>query len=281
MIIAVDAMGGDHAPEIVVKGAIKAGEQYNRDVEITLVGRRDAIVHELAKYNSTGRRFTIVNAPQVVGMDESPVAAVRSKPHSSISVMIDMLRNGKVDAAFSAGNTGAMVAAAKLRLGSLQGVDRPAIATIIPHLKGLSVLLDAGATTNCKAINLVQFAVMGFIYARDVLNIPNPRIGLLNIGEEAYKGNELTREVFPILKRKRLNFLGNIEGRDVFNGKADVIICDGFVGNVILKVSESIAFALHQIFEEEIVKRPFAKLGSVLIKPALKALMRRADYAQY
>jgi len=274
-------MGGDHAPESIIEGAVSASKEAARGTTLVLVGKEKQIKAHLSRYNSASRSIEIVNASETITMDDAPVAAVRKKTDSSIVRIIDLLKERQVEAAFSAGNTGAVVAAAKLKLRTLLGVERPALATILPNLKGLSVLVDAGANSDCKPQHLLQFAIMGHVYARNILRKNNPSIGLMNIGEEASKGNGLTREVFKLLEQKKFNFLGNIEGLDVFNGKVDVIICDGFVGNVIIKVSESVAFALQQIFKEEICKRPLAKLGSLLIKPALKALIKKTDCAEY
>jgi len=279
--IAIDAMGGDRAPESIVQGVAAASKTASNNTTLVLVGKEDQVRNCLLNDKADLNRIEVVHASEVVTMDDSPVSAIRKKTDSSITRTIDLLSENKVDAAFSAGNTGAFAAAAMLKLRSLPGVERPALASVLPNLKGLSVLIDAGANSDCRPSHLVQFAIMGSVYAREALGKENPTVGLMNIGEEATKGNELTREVFKLLEHKKLNFLGNIEGRDVFDGKADVILCDGFVGNIILKISESLAFALHKILEEEVCKRPLAAIGSLLMKPAFKALIKKADYAEY
>lgn len=281
MRIAIDAMGGDYAPKSVVEGVAAASKIATNNTQLVLVGRADEVRGLISKMDRDEDRIEVVHASEVVTMEDSPVSAIRKKTDSSIARLVDLLSEKKVDAIFSAGNTGAFAAAAKLKLKSLPGVERPALASVLPNLKGLSVLIDAGANSDCRPSHLVQFAIMGSVYAREALGRENPTVGLMNIGEEATKGNELTREVFKLLENKHLNFLGNIEGRDVFNGKADVILCDGFVGNIILKISESLAFAFHKILEEEVLKRPLAALGSLLMKPAFKALIKKADYAEY
>jgi phosphate acyltransferase len=274
-------MGGDYAPKSVVKGVAAASKIAINNTKLVLVGIEDEIHGLLSKMDRDDDRIEVVHASEVVTMVDSPVAAIRRKTDSSIARLVDLLNEKKVDGIFSAGNTGAFVAAAKLKLKSLPGVERPALASVLPNLKGLSVLIDAGANSDCRPSHLIQFAIMGSIYAREALGKENPTVGLMNIGEEATKGNELTREVFKLLENKHLNFLGNIEGRDVLNGKADVILCDGFVGNIILKISESLAFAFHKILEEEVLKRPLAALGSLLMRPAFKALIKKTDYAEY
>ncbi len=279
--IAVDAMGGDHAPENIIEGAVKALRDMPGEREILFVGDSGAIKTELSKYDTSGLPIRIVHTTQVVEMDEPPAAAIMKKPDSSIVRAMGLLRTGDADGFFSAGSTGAVTAGAWLKLKPLEGIERPALATTLPNLVGTGVLLDAGANSDCRPRHLVQFAVMGNVFARDVLGIENPRVGLMNIGEESTKGNDLTREVFTLLETKNLNFIGNVEGRNVFDGTVDVIICDGFVGNVIIKVSESLAYALDRTFRDEIMKSPIRRFGAYLVKPAFRRLRKKVDYAEY
>jgi len=279
--IAVDAMGGDYAPRNIIEGAIETLRAAPEEREIVFVGDSQAIKKELSKCNASGLPTTIVHASQVVEMHDPPAASVLKKPDSSIAKAMDLLRDQKVDAVFSAGSTGAVTAAACLKLKPLEGIERPALATTLPNLTGTGVLLDAGANSDCRPNHLVQFAVMGHVFACDVLGIENPRVGLMNIGEESTKGNDLTREVFKLLETKNLNFIGNIEGRNVFDGTVDVIVCDGFVGNVIIKVSESLAYTLDKTFRDEIMKSPIRRLGAFLVKPAFRKLRKKVDYAEY
>ncbi len=279
--IAVDAMGGDHAPRNIVQGVVEASLRAPVGQDVFLVGRSEAIQAELSRFDTRGLSINVVHASQMVDMEDPPTASVIQKPDSSISRAIELLQNGKVDAVFSAGSTGAVAAAACLKLKRLEGIERPALATTIPTLVGTGVLLDAGANTDCRPRHLMQFAVMGNIFARQVLGIAEPRVGLMNIGEESTKGNDLTRQVFKLLATKNLNFIGNIEGRNVFDGTVDVIVCDGFVGNVIIKVSESLAYALDRTFRDEIMRSPIRRLGALLVKPAFRRLRKKVDYAEY
>jgi len=279
--IAVDAMGGDHAPRNIVQGAIQAAREDPQQREILLVGRSQAVEAELSECDVRGLTVRVVHAGEGVEMEDPPTASVLKKPGSSIARAMDLLRDGEVDAIFSAGSTGAVTAAACLKLKRLDGIERPALATTLPNLIGTGVLLDAGANTDCRPRHLMQFAIMGNIFATQVLGIQNPRVGLMNIGEESTKGNDLTREVFKLLATKNLNFIGNIEGRNVFDGTVDVIVCDGFVGNVIIKVSESLAYALDRTFRDEIMRSPIRRLGAFLVKPAFRRLRKKVDYAEY
>jgi glycerol-3-phosphate acyltransferase PlsX len=277
--IAIDAMGGDHAPAHPVAGAILAARELK--VPIVLVGRQSDIEAELKHHHASGLPITIRHADEVVGMEESPVNAFRRKKDSSIHVGATMLKEGEVQAFLSAGNTGAVMTTVKVLCGVLEGVERPALCAVVPNLHGPSVWLDVGANVDCRPIHLAQFAVMGHLYAREVLAIPSPRVGLMSVGEEAGKGNDVTREAFRILKETRLNFIGNVEGRDIFSGKADVIVCDGFIGNVSLKAVESAAEALLHFMKDEIGKSTMAKIGYLLARPAFRAFRRKVDYAEY
>jgi glycerol-3-phosphate acyltransferase PlsX len=246
MKIAVDAMGGDNAPEVVVEGAIMAAREFN--VEICLVGIEQAVRQELKKHSTNGLKLEVVPAAEVVGMDEAPLSVIRRKRNSSLFKAAQLIKSDDAQAMISAGNTGAAMACAKLTLGSLKGVERPAIATLLPSLKGHSILLDVGANVDCKPFHLLQFAIMGQIYAQDVMGIAEPKVGLLNIGHEPGKGNELTKQAFELLSQLPINFIGNVEGKQIFNGEADVIVCDGFVGNVGLKISEAVSDTLIILF---------------------------------
>ena len=278
--VAVDAMGGDYAPHAVVSGAVQAAKDY--DVGIILVGIEQTIRAELKRfYFAKSLPIEIQHASQVVDMLDSPSTVFRRKRESSIRVANDLVRNGEAVAVISAGNTGAAMATSLFVLGSLEGVERPAISVFMPTVKGMCIILDAGANVDCKPSHLLQFGIMGEVFAKYVLKNPIPRVGLLSIGEEETKGNELTREAFKLLNETSLNFIGNVEGRDVMTGKADVIVCDGFIGNVVLKISEAVAEAIGIIIRENIGENLVRKLGYAMMKPAFRALKRRVDYAEY
>jgi glycerol-3-phosphate acyltransferase PlsX len=279
MKIAVDAMGGDHAPEEIVKGAIKGALAFP-ELEVILVGQRDRI-EEFLPQSGRPKNLLIEEATEIVEMDDHPAQAVRKKKDSSIVVATRMVKEGKADALVSAGSTGAQMAAALLGLGRIKGIDRPAIATIIPTLEGGKLVLDVGANPDAKPDHLVQYAMMGSIYAERIMKIKNPKVGLLNIGTEESKGNELTQATYQLLKNVPLNFSGNIEGRDVPYGRADVVVCEGFVGNVFLKTTEGLAGALFQLIKEKITATPVRKLGALAIKPGLKEIAKIMDYAEY
>ncbi|UCH80137.1 MAG: phosphate acyltransferase PlsX [Nitrospiraceae bacterium] len=280
MRIALDAMGGDYAPATTVKGAIDALSE-NNDVSVVLVGNEASIQAEIRKSNYSGSQITIKHASQVVGMDESPLTAIRRKKDSSVSVAIDLVKRGEADAIVSAGNSGVVMATALFVLGKLKGVERPAIAAVMPSLRDHFVLIDAGANVDCKPVHLHQFAVMGKAYARNIFNIENPKIGLLGIGEEDAKGNELTKESFKLLKSSDMNFIGNIEGKDVFEGEADVVVCDGFVGNIALKIAEGLAETMAKMLKREIMDRSTGKVGAFFLKDALKSFKKKTDYSEY
>lgn len=277
MRIALDAMGGDNAPQATVRGAIEAIEAFG--LEIILVGDKDRIHGELGAEDVQG--VTIRHASEVVGMDESPAMALRRKKDSSIRVAVDLVKNGEADAVVSAGNTGAAMATAFFVLGMAEGVDRPGIATVMPSVREPFVLIDAGATVDCKPLHLLQFAVMGDIYASMVLGRNKPRVGLLSIGEEAGKGNELTREVFKLLETSHLNFAGNVEGKEIFSGAVDVVVCDGFTGNVSLKISEGLVEASVMMLREELSRSLLGKIGYVLLKAGLPGIKKKLDYSEY
>ncbi|HHW44976.1 phosphate acyltransferase PlsX [Desulfofundulus thermobenzoicus] len=277
MKIAVDAMGGDHAPGEIVQGAVEAVRECGQ--EIVLVGDREKITAILG--GKPPREIEIFHAPEAIAMGEHPAVAVRRKRQSSIVQAVKLVKEGEAQGLVSAGSTGAAMAASLLGLGRIRGIDRPAIASILPNRNGQTVLVDAGANVDCKPDNLLQFAIMGSLYAEKILGIQNPRVGLLNVGEEETKGNELTLATFPLLRDSHLHFIGNVEGRDVFAGTVDVVVCDGFVGNIVLKAGEGLAAALIHMIKEEITRSWLAKMGTVMTLPALKPFSRRLDYAEY
>jgi glycerol-3-phosphate acyltransferase PlsX len=279
--IAVDAMGGDHAPEAEVEGAVRAAKAYQ--VQIVLVGREDLVQKELARYeDSMGLPIKVVHASEVVTMEDSAARAMRSKRDSSIRVASRMVRDGLVQGLVSAGNTGAVMATAKTVQGMVHGVDRPALSAVFPTVKGTPVvMMDVGANVDCSPQMLAQFAVMGDIYSRVIFGNKNPRVGLLSIGEEEHKGNDLTRAAWPLLRTLPINFIGNVEGGDMYSGKADVIVCDGFIGNVALKVSEGVIEVIVKMLKESLQGSIPAQMGYLLASKALKGFKKRIDYSEY
>ncbi|MBI3451003.1 MAG: phosphate acyltransferase PlsX [Acidobacteria bacterium] len=277
--IAVDAMGGDNAPRAVVEGSLAAAREWGH--RILLVGREDAIRAEMERLKVRDGEMEIVHAPETIEMHEPPVLALRRKKHSSIRVGAHLVREGRADGFVSAGNTGAVMACAKVSLGTIQGIDRPAVTAVLPNLRGRSVWLDVGANVDCRPEHIRQFAVMGSIYAREILHVASPRVGLLSIGEEDTKGNDLTKEVFKELRGASLNFIGNVEGRDIFNGNCDVIVCDGFTGNVSLKAIESVSEMILVFLKQELKSSLLARAGLALARPALKRFKKTVDYAEY
>jgi glycerol-3-phosphate acyltransferase PlsX len=278
--IALDAWGSDKAPEPEIKGAILACRHL--PVRVHLVGQQDVLEPLLAQ-SLRGARLPIeiVHASERIAMDEKAAQAVRTKRDSSMRVGLKLVREKKVAGFFTAGNTGAAMATAKMVLGALPGVDRPALALAVPTLIGPTVLLDVGANTDCKAHNLEQFAVMGEMYARKVLKVERPRVGILSVGEEEGKGNDLTREAFPLIKALPLNFIGNVEGRDIYNGQCDVVVCDGFVGNVALKTSEGILKLVREMLKISLKSTVTAQVGAMLSRRAFDEFKRRLDPSEY
>jgi glycerol-3-phosphate acyltransferase PlsX len=278
--IAVDAMGGDAAPAQIVDGALAAARHF--DLGVMLVGPAALLEAELARHIGADRdRVRLVDAGAKIEMAEAPAAALRRKPTASIRVAAEMVARGEASALFSAGHTGASVMAAHAAFGMLPGVDRPALAATIPTRQRPAVLLDVGASVECRPQHLLQFAVMGSVYVRVALGIDAPRVGLLSIGEEETKGNELTREAHRLLKSAPLSFIGNIEARDVYSGAADVIVCDGFTGNVALKISEGLIEVAEDLLREELSSTMAARVGSMLTLRALRHFRRRLDYSEY
>lgn len=279
MKIIVDAMGGDNAPMAPVEASVRAVKEL--DVEIVLVGKKEIVEKELSAYDYPNDKISIANADEVITNHEEPAKAVRSKKNASVVVAANMLKKGEGDAMLSMGNTGALLASGLLIVGRIKGILRPALATLLPSAKGPKMLIDAGANTNCKPKNLVQFGIMGSIYMKNVLGIESPTVGLMSNGEEEGKGDELTKETFPLLKKAPINFIGNIEGRDVMEGTADVITCDGFVGNVILKTVEGMGYVVSTKVKNIFMKNLFTKLGAIFVMGGLNEFKQSMDYREY
>jgi phosphate acyltransferase len=281
MKIALDAMGGDFGPSYTVPGAIMALKEYRHIDKLFLVGDTPKIESELKKHGCNSGKIEIVHSTQVVDMSDKAWSAVRRKKHSSISRAVDVVKRGDADAVVSAGHTGAAVAASMIKLRTLPGIDRPGIAAILPTETNVFVLVDAGANIDARPEHLLQYAIMGTVYSRHVLHYKNPTVGLISLGEEDVKGNELTKEVFAMLKRSSLNFVGNIEGRHLFENPVEVVVCDGFVGNVILKTCESIAVAIFKWLKHELMRSPKRKIGAYLAKNAFLEIKDKTNYEEY
>ena len=281
MRIALDSMGGDYAPERIVDGAFEAANEAAGRIEVYLIGRQQVIEDYIAEKHLESDKVVIVDAPEVIEMSESPATAVRRKRNSSIVTAMRMQKEGAVQAVVSAGNTGAVVASSLVLLGRLHGIHRPGIGIYVPSSNGGTILLDGGANADCEARNLAQFAMMGSVYAEHFLGKHDPRVGLLSIGEEKSKGNELTRVSHELLETSDLNFIGNVEGRDIFMGDVDVVVTDGFVGNVVLKFTESIIYYITSLVREGIGKNPLSRLGAAMMKPVFRDIRRSLDYAEY
>ncbi len=278
MSVAVDAMGADRGPAVVIEGAVQAAKEEN--IEVILIGREEAVLPQLEKLGNAGGLVTFQKATQVVEMGESPSDALRRKKDSSIRVAFEMVKQGRADAVVSAGNSGATLATAMVVLGRIKGI-RPAIATWMPTLKDPVVMIDVGANVDCKPRHLFQFAIMGSVFWRSITGKDTPRIGLLSIGEEDTKGNLQVKKAYDLLESSSLNFLGNVEGRDVFNGDVDVIVCDGFVGNICLKLSEGLAESVMAMLKSEIESSLLATMGYTLARSAFKRFKKKVDYAEY
>ena len=272
-------MGGDYAPEVVIEGAIAAVKEYN--TEVVLVGDEQRVKALLKKYRYTGENITICPAQEIIEMSESAAQSVRKKRNSSIVIGINLVKDGKGDAFFSAGNTGAVVCAATLSLGMLPGIERPGIAIIAPSLKGISLIIDVGANIDPKPRQLLQYGIMSDAYLRYILNKPDPTVGLLNIGEEETKGTGFVKETYELFEKSNLHFIGNVEGKDIFSGKCDIVICDGFVGNVALKISESLAEAMQEFLRRHLKSNPLGILGMLLLKTSLMKFKKDMDYSEY
>lgn len=279
MRIAIDAMGGDNAPAAVVEGAVLAAREPG--VNIILVGQSILVEEELQKFAPYPDNISIHHASEVVEMDDSPAVTIRKKKESSINIAVKLVAEGKADAIISAGNTGAVVCAVTLGLRLLEGVERPGIAIVYPTLTGNTLVIDAGANIEPKPYHLLQYAIMGEMYARYILHKKNPDVGLLNIGQEESKGTDFIKECHKLLTKSNINFIGNVEGRDIFKGKSDVMVCDGFIGNIVLKVTEGVAEAIGQFLKHELTKTAITKLAAFMGKDAFIALKKRLDYSEY
>ena len=278
MRIALDAMGGDDAPLKIVEGGLQALRESGNRFELVLVGRKDQIEKELSEHSAAGLNYSVVHTSEVIEMHETPNAALKQKRDSSIVVGTSLHKERKVDAIVSAGNTGAFMAASTLILGRVKGVGRPAVGTPLPTVNGTCFLIDSGANSDSRPQHLVEFGVMGSIYAKEIMNKGKPTVGLLNIGEESSKGNDLAQASYPLLEKSGLNFIGNIEGRDIFAGKADVVLCDGFVGNIVLKFAESILLTLRTRFRSYAGSNPFRLVWSGLMGRTLKKVLKGFSY---
>ena len=279
--VALDAMGGDNAPREMVKGAVEAVRK-RKDIKVLLTGKEDVIRKELSAYTYPEEQIEIVNATEVIETAEPPVKAIRGKKDSSIVVAMKMVKKGEADAFVSAGSSGAVLVGGQVLVGRIKGVERPPLAPLIPTLKGVSLLIDCGANVDARPSHLVQFAKMGSIYMEHVVGIKNPRVAIVNIGAEEEKGNALVKETFPLLKEcKNINFIGSIEAREIPHGGADVIVCEAFVGNVILKLYEGVGATMMTMVKKGLMSNLRSKIGALLIKPALKSTLKSFDASQY
>jgi phosphate acyltransferase len=280
MRIAVDAMGGDYAPDEIIAGVIEASTLVDKDDQLILIGPAEMVQAKLTALKYKGSNIKVVDAPEVITMDEAPIDALRKKRKSSIAVMAVMAADGEADAVISAGNTGACVAACQMRMRNLEGVNRPGIAVVFPTFAGPVTMCDVGANISCKPINLYQYAVMSSLYSKNVLGIESPRIGLMSIGEEDAKGNEVVKKTREFLKAdQKLNFIGNIEGRDIFKGACDVAICEGFVGNVVLKLTEGLVDGLFKAIKSELMQENM--MLAMKFKPVMTRIYSKYDYHEY
>lgn len=281
IIIALDAMGGDFAPLETVKGAIEAIKE-EKQIHVLLVGREDAIQGELAKYDYNKEQISVVNATEVIEMAEPPVLAIRKKKDSSIVRAMQLVKEGKADAFVSCGSTGAVLVGGQVLVGRIPGVERPPLAPLIPTVDGMALLIDCGANVDAKPSNLVQFAKMGSIYMKNIMGIDNPRVGIVNIGAEEEKGNALVKETFPLLKAcPDINFVGSVEAREIPYGAVDVIVCDAFVGNVILKLYEGVGGAFVKVIKASMMETTRGKIGGALVKPGMKKVMKKFSSSEY
>jgi len=279
MRIAVDGMGGDNCPAAVVEGCIGAVKESN--VEIIITGPQELIENELKKYDYDKSRISILNATEVIGTNEHPVMAIRRKKDSSLNKALNLVKSGEADAIVSAGSTGAFLAGALFIVGRIKGIDRPALAPIMPGKNGPFMVIDCGANADCKPNNLLQFGLMGKTYFENILKVENPKVGLINIGSEEEKGNDLTKAAYKLLKEADFNFVGNVEPRDIPTGDVNVLVCDGFVGNTVLKMYEGVAGNIFNILKEEIMGSFRTKIGGLLLKPVFKRFKKRFDYKEY
>jgi phosphate acyltransferase len=279
IVIVVDGMGGDHAPKAVVEGCVQALQKA--DIKIIITGRENEIKAELAKHKYDESRLSVIHTEEVISTNEAPVMALRKKKDSSLVRALNLVKNGEADALISAGSTGALMAGATLILGRIKGVDRVALAPVMPGKNAAFMVIDAGANVDCKPNYLVQFALMGKVYFENVLGVKNPSVGLVNIGAEEEKGNELTKAAFPLLKESGFNFAGNVEPRDISSGDVNVLVCDGFVGNTILKMYEGVASNIFSMLKVEIMSSFRSKVGGILLKPVFDRFKKKFDYSEY
>jgi glycerol-3-phosphate acyltransferase PlsX len=279
IIIVVDGMGGDNAPKAVVDGCVQALQKA--DIKIIITGRKSEIKAELAKHEYDNSRISVVHTDEVISSNEAPVMALRKKKDSSLVRALNLVKNGEADALISAGSTGSLMAGATLILGRIKGVDRVALAPVMPGKNAAFMVIDAGANVDCKPNHLVQFAYMGKVYFENVLGVKNPTVGLVNIGAEEEKGNELTKAVFPLLNESGFNFVGNVEPRDISSGDVNVLVCDGFVGNTILKMYEGVASNIFSMLKVEIMSSFRSKIGGILLKPVFDRFKKQFDYSEY
>jgi len=277
--IVVDGMGGDNCPNAIVEGCILAQKEY--DIEIFITGPKELISKELKKYNVNTNKITIVDAREVISAEEHPAMAVRRKKNSSLSKALYMVKNGEANAVISAGSTGAFLTGATLIVGRIKGINRPALAPVMPGKNAPFMVIDCGANAECKPKNLIQFALMGDIYFKKIMGVDNPTIGLVNIGIEEGKGNELTKETYNMLKQMKFNFVGNVEAREISTGNVNVLVCDGFVGNTILKMYEGVSMNLFSIIKNEMLYSFRGKIGGFMLKPVFKKIAKDFDYKEY
>lgn len=279
MIVAIDGMGGDNSPGAIVKGAVAAVNEYN--VKCIITGNEELLKKELELYKYNKSNVEIINCTEVISPSEHPVMAIRKKKDSSLNVALNLVKSGKADAVVSAGSTGAFMAGALFIVGRLKGIDRPALAPVMPGMKGPFMIVDVGANVDCKPENLVQFANMGKVYFESILKISNPSVGLINIGSEEEKGNELTKKAYQLLKATDLNFVGNVEPREISNGEVQVLVCDGFIGNTVLKMYEGVAANIFDELKTQIMSSVRSKLGGLLLKPVFSYFKKKFDYKEY
>jgi len=279
MRIAIDAMGGDNAPKAIIEGALQAIQEY--DIEVFLVGKKDEMNKYMENELINSSRLNIVDASEIILNDDSPVNAIRQKKDSSMVIGLKLVKEGQCDAFVSAGSTGAFLAGSLLKVGRIKGIDRPALSPIMPTIEGSCMIIDAGANVDCKPKNLEQFAIMGSIYMQKVNNIARPRVGILNIGTEEGKGNELTKQSYELLSKLNINFIGNVEARDILTGVCDVCVCDGFAGNILLKSSEGAAATIFKLLKKEFTKNTKNKIGALLLKDGIKDFKKKFDYTEY
>ncbi len=279
MILAIDGMGGDHAPKSTVKGAIDAVNEYG--VTVLITGDQEILSKELSQYEYDKDKIEIIHCSEKIENEDPPVKAIRRKKNSSMVVALNLVKEGRAEAVISAGNTGALLAGGLFILGRIKGVDRPALAPVFPHANGASVLIDGGANTECKGKNLLQFGIMGSLYSEHILGVKYPKVSLVNVGAEKGKGNELTKEAYGLLEKSSLNFTGNLEARDLPRGNTDVIVCDGFTGNIILKLAEGVFMTVFDLLKEKFTKSFLTKIAAGIIKPELRQIKKDYDYTEH